>query len=70
MIKLCRICVVLIHARQHASLAQPSACTIRAIREYFATGKIPQRGKLCETDVPAFSNKTFADVLELVESGQ
>jgi hypothetical protein len=52
---------------QHASLAQPSACTIRAIREYFATGKMPEKGQVCKTDAPLFSGKTFADVLKLVE---
>ena len=52
---------------QHGSFAQPSACVVRAVREYFATGKIPEKGKKCETDTPAFSGKTFADVLKIFD---
>ncbi|KAH8807550.1 TAP-like protein-domain-containing protein [Xylogone sp. PMI_703] len=51
----------------HASIAQPSACTIRAIRSYFLDGTLPAYGMKCETDVPSFSNKTIDDVLKIVD---
>lgn len=35
---------------QHASIAQISACSNNAIREYFQTGKLPEPGTVCQVD--------------------
>ncbi|KAK8124076.1 TAP-like protein-domain-containing protein [Apiospora kogelbergensis] len=34
----------------HTTLAQASACSANAIREYFRTGKLPEPGTVCEVD--------------------
>jgi hypothetical protein len=32
----------------------PSACTIKAIHDYFNDGTLPEVGTVCEPDQPAF----------------
>ncbi|KAK7911347.1 hypothetical protein PG985_013828 [Apiospora marii] len=39
----------------HASIAQPSMCTLGKVREYFTAGKLPAPGTACEVDQPAFA---------------
>lgn len=48
---------------QHCSLAQPSLCTAKIVREYFNTGTLPPPGTVCEVDVPLFSNQTWKQAL-------
>ncbi|KAK6365532.1 hypothetical protein LTS17_011251 [Exophiala oligosperma] len=43
----------------HCTLAQPSLCTAKLVREYFNTGALPAPGTVCEPDVPLFSNQTW-----------
>ncbi|KAI0886788.1 alpha/beta-hydrolase [Annulohypoxylon maeteangense] len=50
----------------HASLAAPSACTIRTTSAYWANGTLPPEGKVCELDAPLYSNVTWADVIDKV----
>ncbi|KAI1453717.1 alpha/beta-hydrolase [Annulohypoxylon moriforme] len=50
----------------HASLAAPSACTIRTTSAYWADGTLPPKGKVCELDAPLYSNITWADVINSV----
>lgn len=52
---------------QHASLGLPSACSLRAIRKYWADGIMPQNGTVCKVDAPPFSNVTWVDVLNGME---
>ncbi|KAM0322587.1 hypothetical protein ACHAQA_009435 [Verticillium albo-atrum] len=40
----------------HTSLAQPSACTVLALREYFTNGTLPKEGTICEVDIPLFGD--------------
>ena len=35
---------------QHTSLAAPSLCVAKAIRQYFQTGALPDKGLLCDAD--------------------
>ena len=37
----------------HCSLAHPSLCTVKKIRDYFLDGDLPARGTECESD-PGF----------------
>ncbi|KAB8259671.1 TAP-like protein-domain-containing protein [Aspergillus pseudonomiae] len=46
----------------HTTLAMPSLCTAKAVRAYFANGTLPAKGTICQTDVPLFTNLTYADV--------
>ncbi|SPO01895.1 related to hydrolases or acyltransferases (alpha/beta hydrolase superfamily) [Cephalotrichum gorgonifer] len=39
----------------HGSISQPSACTFKAIRDYFANGVIPDNDIECEVDTPLFA---------------
>lgn len=39
---------------QHTSLAAPSVCTARAIRDYFQTGALPRDGATCEPETLPF----------------
>ena len=39
----------------HASIAQPSLCTLGKVREYFTTGALPAPGTACEVEQPAFA---------------
>ncbi|OTA99728.1 hypothetical protein M426DRAFT_16190 [Hypoxylon sp. CI-4A] len=50
----------------HASLAAPSACTIRTTSAYWADGTLPAEGKICESDAPLFSGVTWDDVIREV----
>ncbi|GAM86954.1 hypothetical protein ANO11243_049750 [Dothideomycetidae sp. 11243] len=43
----------------HTSIAQPSRCTARYIRDYFAHGTMPPADTICQVDVNAFTNQTF-----------
>lgn len=38
----------------HCSHSTPSLCTIKAIREYFQTGKLPQEGTICAPETRPF----------------
>ncbi|KAJ3192828.1 hypothetical protein HK101_005917 [Irineochytrium annulatum] len=38
----------------HCSLAQPSACTIAAVRDLFVDGVVPEVGTVCKADVELF----------------
>lgn len=44
-----------------------SACTVRAIRDYFENGTLPKHGEVCPPTIPAFTTKTIADVLAEVD---
>ncbi|RAL01110.1 alpha/beta hydrolase [Aspergillus ibericus CBS 121593] len=46
----------------HTTLSMPSLCTAKAVRAYFANGTLPAEGTICQTDVPLFTNLTYADV--------
>ncbi|KAI1413422.1 alpha/beta-hydrolase [Hypoxylon sp. FL1857] len=50
----------------HASLAAPSACTIRTTSAYWLNGTLPPEGKICELDAPLYSGITWADVINKV----
>lgn len=39
---------------QHTSLAAPSYCTAKAVRDYFQDGILPQDGARCEPEVLPF----------------
>ncbi|ORY71044.1 polyketide synthase 3 [Pseudomassariella vexata] len=48
--------VVLQHnGNGHSSWAQRSACTMKAIADYFVNGTLPEPGTVCEVDAPLFS---------------
>jgi hypothetical protein len=36
---------------QHTTIAAPSLCVAKAIRNYFQTGELPAVGTLCEADL-------------------
>lgn len=40
----------------HTTVAMPSVCTAKTIREYFQTGALPENGKKCEVDVRPFDD--------------
>ena len=40
---------------QHSSLAAPSTCTARYVREYFRSGNLPAAGTVCQEDYPMFT---------------
>ncbi|EEB89724.1 hypothetical protein MPER_12147, partial [Moniliophthora perniciosa FA553] len=44
----------------HCSVAAPSLCTARAVREYLVNGTLPEPGTLCPIDGTPFSNATSA----------
>ncbi|KAH8886133.1 TAP domain-containing protein [Thozetella sp. PMI_491] len=47
--------VVLQHnGHGHASIQQPSSCTINYVQDYFGTGKLPAAGTICQPDLPIF----------------
>ncbi|KAE8381941.1 TAP-like protein-domain-containing protein [Aspergillus bertholletiae] len=46
----------------HTTLSMPSLCTAKAVRAYFMNGTLPAEGTICQTDVPLFTNLTYADV--------
>ena len=39
---------------QHCSLAQPSMCTAKYVRQYFRDGTLPPEDTVCEVDSPIF----------------
>ena len=41
----------------HCTLSMPSVCTAKHIREYFQSGRLPEEGTRCETDVRPFWEK-------------
>lgn len=43
---------------QHTSLAAPSLCVAKAIRQYFQTGALPDKGELCDADLKPFLGGT------------
>ncbi|EXJ92764.1 hypothetical protein A1O3_01316 [Capronia epimyces CBS 606.96] len=44
-------------AEGHCSFAAPSLCTAKAVRRYFQTGRLPDRGTRCEVDVRPFGDQ-------------
>jgi pimeloyl-ACP methyl ester carboxylesterase len=46
--------VVVHNGQGHGLMNHPSACTIRAIHDYFNDGTLPEVGTVCEPDQPAF----------------
>ncbi|KAK5052069.1 hypothetical protein LTR84_002873 [Exophiala bonariae] len=52
------------HGYGHTSLAQPSLCTARIMREYFTNGTLPNEGTICEATVPLWSNMTEQEALQ------
>ncbi|TLD28691.1 hypothetical protein PspLS_03788 [Pyricularia sp. CBS 133598] len=40
----------------HASMAQPSTCAFKAVRDYFTEGKLPQSGIKCQNDIGYFQS--------------
>lgn len=60
----------------HTSLAAPSTCTAKAIREYFQDGKLPTDGATCEPeflpfDIPGHAKTSGnADDIELAEASR
>ncbi|KAL9003299.1 MAG: hypothetical protein Q9188_003819 [Gyalolechia gomerana] len=55
----------------HTSSAQPSLCTVKAIRAYFVNGTLPNPGTRCEPSYELFSNITleqaFAEIFSQLE---
>ncbi|OJD30778.1 tap domain-containing protein [Diplodia corticola] len=51
------------HGFGHASIAQASICTVKAVQAYFLNGTLPEPGTVCEVDQPLFSNVTWKDVI-------
>ncbi|KAI8964159.1 alpha/beta-hydrolase [Daldinia sp. FL1419] len=49
----------------HASLAAPSACTMKVTAKYWADGTLPPAGKVCDS-VPVYSGLTWEDVIKEV----
>ncbi|RYP62594.1 hypothetical protein DL771_009673 [Monosporascus sp. 5C6A] len=47
----------------HCSLAVPSLCTLQTTTAYWLNGSLPDPGTVCESDMPLYSNVTWADVL-------
>ncbi|KAB8235875.1 alpha/beta hydrolase [Aspergillus alliaceus] len=46
----------------HTTLSMPSLCKAKAVRAYFKNGTLPADGTICQTDVPLFTNLTYADL--------
>ncbi|KAK1226649.1 hypothetical protein PQX77_010361 [Marasmius sp. AFHP31] len=44
----------------HSSLAAPSVCTAKVVREYFVNGTIPEQGTVCPMDGSPFDDPTSA----------
>jgi hypothetical protein len=42
------------NAYGHCSLAAPSTCSVRYIREYFQNGTLPANGTVCDSDFDLF----------------
>lgn len=52
---------------QHCALTQLSICTAKTIQNYFASGKLPEPGTVCEPNVPFFGyNVKLSDIKDLV----
>ncbi|RYP37233.1 hypothetical protein DL767_003052 [Monosporascus sp. MG133] len=47
----------------HCSLAVPSLCTLETTAAYWLNGSLPDPGTVCESDMPLYSNVTWADVI-------
>ncbi|RYP49095.1 hypothetical protein DL768_005092 [Monosporascus sp. mg162] len=47
----------------HGSLAVPSLCTLETTTAYWLNGSLPDPGTVCESDMPLYSNVTWADVI-------
>ncbi|KAL8940270.1 MAG: hypothetical protein Q9211_002369 [Gyalolechia sp. 1 TL-2023] len=52
----------------HTSSAQPSLCTVKAIRAYFVNGTLPAPGTRCEPSYELFSNITLEQALADIAS--
>ena len=46
--------VVQANGMGHSSLAMPSLCLLKTVREYFQTGSVPEGGRKCDVDVKPF----------------
>lgn len=44
----------LTYTLQHCSLAAPSTCSVRYVREYFQNGTLPDKGTVCDSDFDLF----------------
>lgn len=40
----------------HCSLSSPSICTARHVRNYFQTGRLPEKGTICEVEQLPFED--------------
>ncbi|KAJ9499884.1 hypothetical protein H2202_004874 [Exophiala xenobiotica] len=49
------------HGYGHTSAAQPSLCTVDAIRAYFDSGILPAPGTICEPDVPLYGYENLTE---------
>lgn len=50
----------------HGILSHPSACTIKTIADYFNEGTLPEVGRVCQTDKPAY--EVYADYIKELAS--
>lgn len=48
--------ILMLTYSQHPSLALPSQCTNNVTRQFFADGKLPPEGAVCEPDYQPFSD--------------
>jgi hypothetical protein len=46
------------NSSQHGSTSSPSMCTMRIVRQYFQTGKLPPPGQVCRPDKLPFMGST------------
>ncbi|KAJ4989640.1 hypothetical protein SVAN01_04857 [Stagonosporopsis vannaccii] len=51
----------------HGVMSHPSACTIKTIVDYFNKGTLPEVGRVCQTDKPAY--QVYVDWLAEVSAG-
>ena len=60
-----------VEAEGHCTLSSPSICTAKAIRRYFQSGEMPERGTVCDDNEKPFlglTKKVSDDDEELLEA--
>jgi hypothetical protein len=50
---------------QHTVMYSPGQCAIKAVRDYFTNGTLPEPGTVCEQDFDIFSGKSYRDSFDL-----
>jgi pimeloyl-ACP methyl ester carboxylesterase len=48
----------------HTTLGSPSLCTAKAVRRYFQTGQLPEKGTLCQVDEKPFIGRVDPGVMD------